>query len=138
MSNCGVYAKLALVCCFLCCRTAFTKPTNKGWGLATVLLYSGWYWTPMNQGCEGISMISTSPVSLLMPEAISPAFSSRVFIFIVEFIPVPVPLRDLGFALIDLYVPSYFPPAHNPMHLSRMVPPLFVMVFCSSIRLITG
>ena len=36
---------------------------------------SGWNWVPMKKGCEGISMISTSPVSGFTPEILSPAFS---------------------------------------------------------------
>ncbi len=33
-----------------CAMVAFTKPIKSGCGRATVLLYSGWYCTPTNQG----------------------------------------------------------------------------------------
>ena len=33
-----------------CSSAAFTKATNSGEGLSTVLLYSGWYCVPMNHG----------------------------------------------------------------------------------------
>lgn len=37
------YAIVALFLSILANSAAFTKATNKGCGLATVLLYSGWY-----------------------------------------------------------------------------------------------
>ena len=43
------------------------KAMNKGWGLMTVLLYSGWNWTPTNHLCAGISTISVRPVSGFIP-----------------------------------------------------------------------
>src|SRR5690606_4002201 len=63
MPKCPVYDKLAFFCFCLCSCTALTKPTKRGCGLATVLLYSGWYCTPTNQGWSGISTPSTRPVS---------------------------------------------------------------------------
>src|SRR5690606_14167732 len=76
MSNCKLYAKVAPDYCFWCFSAALINATNKGCGLSTVLLYSGWYCTPMNQGWEGSSTISTNPVSILIPEATSPAPSN--------------------------------------------------------------
>jgi len=52
---------------FLFFTIAATKLTKIGCGLATVLLYSGWYCTPMKNGWFFISTISTKPVSGLIP-----------------------------------------------------------------------
>ena len=54
---------------------AATISTNNGWGDSTVLLYSGWYWTPMNQGWSDNSTASTKPVFVLIPVGVRPCFS---------------------------------------------------------------
>ncbi len=51
------------------------KSTNSGWGRSTLLRYSGWNCTPTNHLLVGISTISTSLPSGLIPVAIIPAFS---------------------------------------------------------------
>src|SRR6478672_893542 len=76
------HESLRLLFCFsknyflLCFTIAATKLTKIGCGLGTVLLYSGWYCTPIKNGWSLISTISTKPVSGLIPELIKPAFSS--------------------------------------------------------------
>ena len=53
---------------------ALIKFTNKGCGLATVDLYSGWYWTATKKGWSSISIASTNFVSGLIPERTNPDF----------------------------------------------------------------
>ena len=54
------------------------KAIKIGLGCKTVLLYSGWYCTPMYQGCPSSSSASTRPVSGLVPTHLKPASSKAV------------------------------------------------------------
>ena len=56
---------------------ASMKDMKRGWGLRTVLEYSGWYWVPMYQRLSASSMTSARPLSGLTPAMVMPAASKR-------------------------------------------------------------
>ena len=76
-----------------------TNATNSGEGFSTVLLYSGWYCVPTNQGCPSTSTTSTSPVSGFDAHGLHTGTFERSHIVVVEFVTVTVTLRNMELAV---------------------------------------
>ena len=110
---------------------------EQGWVRVGCDLNSGWYCTPTNQGWSGSSTISTSAPSGLVPVTCMPSAAKLLPVDVVELVAMPVPLGDVERRR------SRRPPCCRASSRvgwapSRIVPPLSVMVFCSSSRQITG
>ena len=78
---------------------AAMKDMKSGWGLRTVLEYSGWYWVPMYQRWPVSSMTSARPLSGLTPAMVMPACLKLLAVLVVELKAVAVALLDVGLAI---------------------------------------